>query len=118
MKTHGLKGVRRGATVRTTIPDQTAIRPADLVDRQFHATKPNQLWVVDFTYVAFAGPQRIVLRTSRASAAAPVAIVRAPLWLTSISVGPDESAALDFAGDQHASTHCVADATGLVRFWS
>ncbi len=56
MKTHGLKGVRRGASVRTTIPDQGAPRPADLVDRQFHATKPNQLWVVDFTYVAtFAG---------------------------------------------------------------
>jgi putative transposase len=56
MKTHGLKGVRRGVSVRTTIPDQGAARPADLVDRQFHATKPNQLWVVDFTYVAtFAG---------------------------------------------------------------
>jgi putative transposase len=56
MKTHGLQGVRRGPTVRTTIPDQAAARPADLVDRQFRADKPNQLWVVDFTYVAtFSG---------------------------------------------------------------
>lgn len=28
-------------------------RPADLVDRQFVATRPNQLWSLDFTYVAF-----------------------------------------------------------------
>ena len=27
-------------------------RPAALVDRQFVATRPNQLWVSDFTYVA------------------------------------------------------------------
>ena len=27
-------------------------RAADLVDRQFVATRPNQLWVSDFTYVA------------------------------------------------------------------
>ena len=27
-------------------------RPSDLVDRQFTATRPNQLWVSDFTYVA------------------------------------------------------------------
>ena len=30
-------------------------RPADLVDRQFVATRPNQLWVSDFTYVATWG---------------------------------------------------------------
>ena len=29
-----------------------AERPADLVDRRFTATRPNQLWVADFTYVA------------------------------------------------------------------
>ena len=29
-----------------------AARPADLVERQFHAIRPNQLWVADFTYVA------------------------------------------------------------------
>jgi len=52
MRTHGLVGVRRGRRVRTTTPDTTAVRPADLVKRQFTATAPNQLWVVDFTYVA------------------------------------------------------------------
>jgi putative transposase len=56
MRTAGLQGVRRGKTVRTTIPDELASRPADLVKRAFRATSPNRLWVVDFTYVAtFAG---------------------------------------------------------------
>ena len=49
----GLRGVSRGrAWVITTRPDAAAERPADLVDRQFIATRPNQLWVADFTYVA------------------------------------------------------------------
>jgi putative transposase len=49
MRTHGLVGVRRGRRVRTTLPDNTAARPADLVGRQFTAAASNQLWVVDFT---------------------------------------------------------------------
>jgi transposase InsO family protein len=48
----GLEGVRRGKTRRTTTPDQTTARPADLVDRHFAAQRPNQLWVADLTYVA------------------------------------------------------------------
>ena len=49
----GLYGaVRGGKKYRTTIPDTAAARPADLVKRQFHAERPNQLWVADFTYVA------------------------------------------------------------------
>ena len=52
MRAHGLVGVRRGRRVRTTVPDTAAARPADLVGRQFTADAPNQLWVVDFTYVA------------------------------------------------------------------
>lgn len=52
MKAAGMQGVRRGRSVRTTIPDTAAARPADLVKRDFTATRPNQLWVVDFTYVA------------------------------------------------------------------
>jgi putative transposase len=47
-----LRGVRRGKSRRTTTPDATAPRPADLVDRDFSATRPNQLWVADLTYVA------------------------------------------------------------------
>jgi putative transposase len=52
MRELGLKGVRRdGKRVITTKPDDTATRSPDLVDRNFTAFKPNQLWVVDFTYV-------------------------------------------------------------------
>jgi putative transposase len=52
MRQAGLVGVVRGARQRTTCPDPVAARPADLVQRQFSAERPNQLWVVDFTYVA------------------------------------------------------------------
>ena len=49
----GLYGaVRGGKKYRTTLPDTAATRPADLVNRQFQAERPNQLWVADFTYVA------------------------------------------------------------------
>ncbi len=41
-----------GAKCRTTIADGSTGRPLDLVNRQFHATRPNRLWVADFTYVA------------------------------------------------------------------
>jgi len=36
----------------TTVADESVLRPLDLVERDFHATRPNQLWVADFTYVA------------------------------------------------------------------
>ena len=39
------------ATKRTTIPDDSAARPADLVDRSFGADRPNRLWLSDITYV-------------------------------------------------------------------
>jgi transposase InsO family protein len=52
MRQLGLQGVRRGKTRRTTTPDAAAARPADLVDRDFSAARPNQLWVADLTYVA------------------------------------------------------------------
>jgi putative transposase len=48
----GLQGVRRGKPHRTTTPDETTARPADLVERDFSAARPNQLWVADLTYVA------------------------------------------------------------------
>jgi hypothetical protein len=48
----GLEGVRRGKPRRTTTPDAAAARPADLVERDFSAQRPNQLWVADLTYVA------------------------------------------------------------------
>jgi putative transposase len=53
MRELGLVGAVRGrAWMTTTQSDPTAARPSDLVDRRFTATRPNQLWVADFTYVA------------------------------------------------------------------
>jgi putative transposase len=53
MRAMGLRGVSRGrAWMITTRADAATERPADLVDRRFTATRPNQLWVADFTYVA------------------------------------------------------------------
>ena len=52
MRVQGLRGVVRGKRIRTTIPDDLADRPMDLVERDFTATRPNQLWVADLTYVA------------------------------------------------------------------
>jgi putative transposase len=53
MHQRGLRGAGRGRKFKvTTIPDTAAPRPADLVTRQFTATRPNQLWVADLTYVA------------------------------------------------------------------
>jgi putative transposase len=51
MRQLGLRGAVRGKPKRTTTPDVTAPRPADLVDRDFTAPAPNRLWVADLTYV-------------------------------------------------------------------
>jgi putative transposase len=52
MRTHGLQGAkRRGKPWRTTTPDPRALRPPDLVDRDFTAERPDALWVADFTYL-------------------------------------------------------------------
>jgi len=56
MRAEGIEGARRTKRVRTTRPDATAARHPDLVERNFTATGPNQLWVTDLTYVpTFAG---------------------------------------------------------------
>ena len=47
----GLRGVVRGKRVFTTISDETAPRPADLVERDFSAPAPNRLWLADLTCV-------------------------------------------------------------------
>jgi putative transposase len=52
MRAHGIQGAkRRGKPWRTTIPDPRALRAPDLVDRDFNAAGPDQLWVADFTYL-------------------------------------------------------------------
>ena len=52
MRGLGLIGARRGDSFyRTTVADPAAERAPDRVRRDFTATAPNQLWVVDFTYL-------------------------------------------------------------------
>ncbi|MFF9410785.1 IS3 family transposase [Streptomyces anandii] len=49
MRELGLEGVIRGQRRRTTVPEPSAPRPPDLVDRDFTASRPDQLWVADMT---------------------------------------------------------------------
>ena len=51
MTTQGWVGTLRQQRVRTTVAAAADARPSDLVDRDFTASRPNQLWVADFTYV-------------------------------------------------------------------
>ena len=52
MRQEGLEGVRRGKKHRTTIPDEAAFeRARDLLQRDFTATRPNEKWVADITYL-------------------------------------------------------------------
>ena len=52
MRAHGIQGAkRRGKPWRTTTPDASATRSPDLVNRDFTATRPDELWVADFTYL-------------------------------------------------------------------
>jgi putative transposase len=52
MRAHGLQGAkRRGKPWRTTTPDPQARRRPDLVNRDFTAGHPNELWVADFSYL-------------------------------------------------------------------
>jgi len=52
MREHGIQGAkRRGKPWRTTRPDAEARRRPDLVERDFTATRPNELWVADLTYL-------------------------------------------------------------------
>ena len=52
MRLMGLRGVVRGRRRPiTTVAGANDERPLDLVNREFVATRPNQLWIADFTYV-------------------------------------------------------------------
>jgi putative transposase len=51
MRAAGLYGVTPQRFIRTTVADPAADRAKDLVDRQFTADGPDQLWVADITYI-------------------------------------------------------------------
>jgi putative transposase len=47
-----LRGIVRGRRTRTTVPADIGQLPQDRVQRRFAASRPNELWIADFTYVA------------------------------------------------------------------
>ena len=49
MRDMGLRGAIRGKPLRTTISDKAALCPLDRVNRQFHASAPDRLWLADFS---------------------------------------------------------------------
>ena len=51
MRVLGLEGIRRGKKTITTVSNPKAPCPLDKVNREFRVSRPNALWVVDFTYV-------------------------------------------------------------------
>jgi putative transposase len=51
MRAMGLAGIRRGKKTITTVSNPKAPCPLDKVNREFQVSRPNALWVVDFTYV-------------------------------------------------------------------
>lgn len=51
MRALALTGAGPGRGIRTTRPAACSRVPEDLLHRDFTAWRPNQRWVVDFTYV-------------------------------------------------------------------
>jgi len=52
MRAHGIQGAkRRGTRWKTTTPDPHAARRPDLVQRNFTASRPDELYMADFTYL-------------------------------------------------------------------
>jgi hypothetical protein len=64
MRAAGIRGAkRRGKPWRTTAPDPAASRAPDRVERDFTASRPDELWVADFTYLrCWQGPVFFRLR--------------------------------------------------------
>ena len=52
MNSLSLEGIKRGRNCKTRLPSDQADAPLGLVNREFIGSGPNQLWVVDITYVA------------------------------------------------------------------
>jgi putative transposase len=53
MRAHGIQGAkRRGKPWRTSRPDPQADRRPELVRRDFRASRPDELWVADLSYLS------------------------------------------------------------------
>jgi putative transposase len=50
MAAQGIRGASRAKKRFTTKSDATHLRAPDLVNRNFTASRPDELWVADFTY--------------------------------------------------------------------
>jgi len=51
MRTHGIEGCHNTKTQRTTMPGPNPVAAEDLVRRDFSATRPDEIWLSDFTYI-------------------------------------------------------------------
>lgn len=51
MRRYGIVGVGPAKTTRTTVPGPAPVPAQDLVRRDFTATRPDALWLADFTYI-------------------------------------------------------------------
>jgi len=51
MRAHGIVGVGPVKTKKTTLPGFAPVAAPDLVRRDFSATRPDALWLADFTYI-------------------------------------------------------------------
>jgi transposase InsO family protein len=51
MRTYGITGIGPAPTTKTTLPGAAPVAAADLVCRNFTASRPDELWLADFTYV-------------------------------------------------------------------
>ena len=59
MRAEGISGVvAKRVRPRTTVPGDPAVRPRDLVERDFRAPAPNQLWVTDIERREAPRPER------------------------------------------------------------
>lgn len=51
MRQHGIEGCHNAKTQRTTMPGPDPVAAEDLVCRDFTATRPDEIWLMDFTYI-------------------------------------------------------------------
>lgn len=51
MRAHSICGVGPAKTTKTTLPGERPVAAPDLVRRDFTATRPDALWLADFTYI-------------------------------------------------------------------